>query len=99
LQAGDRLLHQPEPVLHQGRPDVLDPDLVIGLHAGVVIGLVGVGDLVAAALLGLAAGIERIRDRRIDIGLCDDVRHPAHTNGAGDGQGLLPDRDHMFGDP
>ncbi len=99
MQAGDRLLHQPEAVLHQGGLDVLDPHLVISLHAGVVVGLVGVRDLVAAALLCLAAGIERIGDRGIDIRRCDDVRHPTHAHGAGDGQGFLPDRHHVFGDP
>ena len=33
LQARDRLLHQAEAVLHERRLDVLDPHLVVGLHA------------------------------------------------------------------
>ncbi len=48
LQAGHRLLHEAEAVLHERGLDVLDPDLVVGLHARVGVGLVEMEDLVAA---------------------------------------------------
>ena len=48
LQARHRLLHQAEAVLHERGLDVLDPDLVVGLHARVGVGLVEMEDLVAA---------------------------------------------------
>ena len=53
-QARDRLLHQAEAVLHQGALDVLDPDLVVGLHAGVGVGLVDRVHLIAAEFASAA---------------------------------------------
>ena len=61
-QARDRLLHEPEAVLHQRALDVLDPDLVVGLHARVGVGLVDRVHLIAAELAAAARGVDGIGD-------------------------------------
>jgi predicted porin len=80
MQAGYRLLYQPEAVLHQGGLDVFDPDLVVRLHARVGVGLVGGHHLIAAAVTPAHAGVQGIRDGRIQLNFAG--RHHRKSNSA-----------------
>ena len=79
-QARDRLLHQAESILHQGALDVLDPDLVVGLHARVGVGLVDDVHLVAAELAPAPGGADRIGDRGADVGICRRQQPQTHRD-------------------
>ena len=89
LQAGDRLLDQPEPVLQQRGTDVLDPDLIIGLDTRIRVGAIDQAGLVAAALPCLPARIHRVVDRRREIRVA--VRDHAETDAAGERHALAAD--------
>ena len=95
-QARDRLLHQPEAVLHQRALDVLDPDLVVGLYAGIGVGLVDRVHLIAAELAPAARGVDRVGDRGGDVGIGGWQQPQAH--GDGGGEVLLVEHEGMFVD-
>ena len=80
LQARHRLLHEAEAVLHERRLDVLDPDLVVGLHARVGVGLVEMEDLVAALAAAAAHGFDDVGDDRVDVRA--GGRHGGEADGA-----------------
>ncbi len=73
-QACNRLLHQAKAVLHQRTLDVLDPDLVVGLHPGVGVGLVDHVHLIAAEFASAPHGADRIGDRTAHIRGCRTSR-------------------------
>ena len=83
-QARDRLLHQPEAVLHQRALDVLDPDLVVGLYAGIGIGLVDRVHLIAAELPAAARGVHCVGDRGRDVRIGRRQQPQAHGHGGGE---------------
>ncbi len=62
---------------------MLDPNLVVRLHARVGIGTIGDDRLIAAALRASLAGLDRIGDHRVEIRLA--VRDHRESDGARDG--------------
>ena len=94
LQAGHRLLHEAEAVFHERGLDVLDPDLVVRLHARVGVGLVEMEDLVAALAACAAHGFDDIGDDGVDVRA--GRRHGGEADGAARVQGFLPDGRHAF---
>ncbi len=79
-QARDRLLYQPEPILHERALDVLHPDLVVSLHPRVGVGLVDRVHLVAAELASAPRRADRVGDRRTDVGIGRRQEPQAHRD-------------------
>ena len=94
LKARHRLLHQAEAVLHERGFDVFDPDLVVGLHARVGVGLVEMEDLVAALAAPGAHGGDHIGDDGIDARA--GGRNGSEADGAARVQSLLSDGRRTF---
>jgi hypothetical protein len=94
LQAGHRLLHQPEAVLHQGRLDVFDPYLVVRLHTSVGVGFVGRDRLIAAAGTALDARFHGISDRSVQLNFTG--RYDRESNCARHRYGLVLDAEDVL---
>lgn len=93
LEAGDRLLHEPEAILHQRRFDVFDPDLVVRLNPAVRIRLVGGDGLISSARTSSGARFHCIRNGLVQLCL---ARNDRQTDGARDGYRLVLDAEHML---